>query len=82
MTIEEQLQQLADLGDPHLTDLVVRANDMKNALMQNEITKGEYLDMLNDLIHEKNIHETVSDLELKEHINTALNALVNVASLV
>jgi hypothetical protein len=82
MTIEEQLQQLADLGDPHLTDLAVRANDLKNALLQNEITKNEYLDMLKDLIHEKNIHETVEDLELKENIHIALNALFNITSLV
>lgn len=82
MNIDEQLQQLAQLGYPYLTDLAERANYLKNALLQQRITKGEYLDMLQDLIHEKNIDEAVEDMALKEHVNSILNALVTVASMV
>jgi hypothetical protein len=37
--------------------------------------------MITDLYHEKNINESVQDLQLKEHINSAMNALINLASM-
>ncbi len=79
MTLEEQLTALYNSGDPMLQDLAVRANDLKNMLVTNQISKSEYLEMLQDLATEKNINESAHDLEVKSQVNAALNALVAVA---
>ena len=80
MSVEQQLEALFNTGDPSLQDLATRANDLKNALASGQISKVEFMEMLQDLAHEKNINESAHDLEIKEAVNTALNALVAVAS--
>ena len=80
MSVEQQLEALFNTGDPSLQDLATRANDLKNALASGQISKGEFMEMLEDLAHEKNINESAHDLQVKEAVNTALNALVAIAS--
>jgi dsDNA-specific endonuclease/ATPase MutS2 len=81
MTIEQQLEAIFNTGDPNMQDLANRAMALKQALEQGQLSAGEYTEMINDLYHEKNINESVQDLALKENINTAMNALVNLASM-
>jgi hypothetical protein len=81
MTIEQQLEAIFNTGDPNMQDLANRAMALKQALEQKQLSAGEYTEMINDLYHEKNINESVQDLQLKENINTAMNALVNLASM-
>jgi capsule polysaccharide export protein KpsE/RkpR len=81
MTIEQQLEAIFNTGDPNMQDLANRAMALKQALEQQQISAGEYTEMINDLYHEKNINESVQDLQLKENINTAMNALINLASM-
>jgi hypothetical protein len=81
MSIEQQLEAIFNTGDPSMQDLANRAMALKQALEQKQISAGEYTEMINDLYHEKNINESVQDLQLKENINTAMNALVNLASM-
>ena len=81
MTIEQQLEAIFNTGDPNMQDLANRAMALKQALEQGQLSAGEYTEMINDLYHEKNINESVQDLQLKENINTAMNALVNLASM-
>ena len=81
MTIEQQLEAIFNTGDPNMQDLANRAMALKQALEQEQISAGEYTEMITDLYHEKNINESVQDLQLKENINTAMNALVNLASM-
>ena len=82
MSVEQQLEALFNTGNPDLQDLATRANDLKNALASGQISKGEFMEMLQDLAHEKNINESAHDLEVKEAVNMALNALVAVAQAV
>lgn len=79
MTVEEQLQAIFNTGDPNLQDLAVRANDLKNAFTTGQISQSEFYEMVKDLATEKNINESAHDLEVKQAVNTALNALVAVA---
>ena len=80
MSVEQQLEALFNTGNPDLQDLATRANDLKNALASGQISKSEFMEMLQDLAHEKNINESAHDLEVKEAVNVALNALVAIAS--
>ena len=81
MTLDEAFQAIAGTGDPSLQDLSQRALDLKNALANNQISASEFTEMVNDLYHEKNINESIQDLALKEHINSAMTALINLASM-
>ena len=81
MSVEQQLEALFNTGDPNLQDLATRANDLKKALESGQISKGEFMEMLQDLAHEKNINESAHDLQVKIAVNAALEALVNVASM-
>ena len=81
MNVEQQLEALFNTGDPSLQDLATRANDLKKALESGQISKGEFMEMLQDLAHEKNINESAHDLQVKIAVNAALEALVNVASM-
>jgi hypothetical protein len=81
MSVEQQLEALFNTGDPSLQDLATRANELKNALESRQISKGEFMEMLEDLAHEKNINESAHDLQVKIAVNLALEALVNVASM-
>ena len=80
MSVEQQLEALFNTGNPDLQDLATRANDLKNALASGQISKSEFMEMLQDLAHEKNINESAHDLEVKEAVNMALHALVAIAS--
>ena len=79
--INQALEAIFNTGDPSMQDLANRALALKQALEQGEISPSEYKEMITDLYHEKNINESVQDLQLKEHINSAMNALINLASL-
>jgi dsDNA-specific endonuclease/ATPase MutS2 len=79
--INQSLEAIFNTGDPGMQDLANRALSLKQALEQGQISAGEYKEMINDLYHEKNINESVHDLQLKEHINTTINALISLASL-
>ncbi len=81
MSVEQQLEALFNTGDPSLQDLATRANDLKKALESGQISNGEFMEMLQDLAREKNINESAHDLQVKIAVNTALEALVNVASM-
>jgi dsDNA-specific endonuclease/ATPase MutS2 len=79
--INSALEAIYNTGDPAMQDLANRALALKQALEQGQINTSEYKEMVTDLYHEKNINEAVQDLELKEYINTTMNALISLASL-
>ena len=79
--LNQALEAIHNSGDPALQDLAKRAYDLKVALEQKQISASEYKELVTDLYHEKNINEAVQDLQMKEYINTTMNALINLASL-
>ena len=79
--INQALEAIFNTGDPGMQDLANRALALKQALEQGQLSVGEYKEMVTDLYHEKNINESVQDLALKEHINSVMNALINLASM-
>jgi len=81
MEINKALEAIYNTGDAGLQDLANRALALKQALEQGQISKSEYTELVNDLYHEKNINEAVQDLQLKEHINATMTALIGLASL-
>jgi hypothetical protein len=80
MTIEQQLEALFNTGDPTLKDIAVRANSLKTALTNGDISQSEFNEMFEDFSHEVNVRTEAHNLEIKEAINTAMNALVTIAS--
>ena len=80
MSLETDLQEMKDSGDPFLMELGTQAENIKTMFDNGELTNSEYLDLLNDLIKSKNINDAVQDLAAKERVNSILNALVTLAS--
>lgn len=80
MSVEQQLEALFNTGDPSLQDLAIRANGLKNALASGEVSKEEFAELFEDFSHEMNIRLEAHSLEIKEAVNTALTALVAIAS--
>lgn len=79
--VHNALEAIYNTGDPGMQDLANRALQLKQALESKQISPSEFKEMVTDLYHEKNINEAVQDLELKEHINTTMNALISLAAL-
>ena len=79
--INNALESIYNSGDPNLQDLANRAMQIKQALEQKQISPDEYKSLITDLYHEKNINDAVQDLQLKEYINTTMNALITLAAL-
>jgi dsDNA-specific endonuclease/ATPase MutS2 len=79
--VHNALEAIYNSGDPSMQDLANRALQLKTALEQKQISPSEFTEMVNDLYHEKNINEAVQDLQLKEYINTTMNALIALAAL-
>ena len=82
MSAEQQLEALFNSGDPDLQDLAVRANNLKNMFLSQQISQSEYFELLQDLATEKNINESARSMEIKIQVNAALNALVAIAQAV
>jgi hypothetical protein len=81
MKLTQALEAIHNSGDPNLQDLANRALQMKQALEQKQISPDEYKSLITDLYHEKNINDSVQDLQMKEYINSTMTALLNLASL-
>jgi hypothetical protein len=79
--LNQALEAIYNTGDPSMQDLANRALGLKQSLEKGQISKSEYTELVTDLYHEKNINEAVQDLQLKEYINTTMNALINLASM-
>jgi len=82
MNLDEQLQLMANSGDPTLIELANRAGGLKIALEQGQCTPEEYKSMLTDLVHEANIDSAISDLQTRQTTYQVLNGLLALASMV
>ena len=80
MSVEQQLEAMYNTGDPTLQDIAIRANSLKTALANGDISPSEFKEMFDDFSHEVNIRLEAHNLDIKEAVNTALTALVAIAS--
>jgi hypothetical protein len=68
-------------NDPALMPLGNALHQYTKQFQSGELSKDEYLELLQDLHTEQLINAQCSDLNAKERLNTICNAVINAASL-
>lgn len=63
-------------------ELATYYNEYSQAYESGQISKEEYLNLLQGLEVEKVVAETAEELEFKEQLNVAINAAISVVSAV
>jgi hypothetical protein len=86
MSIADYQQQLLESyngsQDPKIQQSAFTANQYTEMFKTGQVTKDEYLQMMNDIILANNINRSVDNMQVLEHMNTAINGLINIANLV
>jgi hypothetical protein len=83
MSVEQQQQLLASVDslNPEANSAAEEVNQLTEAVKSGQLSRAEYIELVKDIQHRINIHQDMSELETLEKINTAINGLINLASM-
>jgi hypothetical protein len=85
MTLEEHQQQLSQVyfssQDPAVKAGAEITNQYTEMLKQNQLSKGEYLQLIADVRNTTNITMMMNEMANLELLNTAINGLIDVVTL-
>lgn len=82
MTLDELQQQLADIvnsGDDVLAQAAANVNLLTEQAKSGELSSAELKEILEDMQRQLLIINEMSQLELKEKLNTVINGLITIA---
>lgn len=86
MSVEQHQQELLESyngsPDPKVQESAHTANQYTEMFKAGEISKEEYIQMMEDIIRVNNINRSMDNMQVMEHMNVAINGLINLASLV
>jgi polyhydroxyalkanoate synthesis regulator phasin len=86
MSVEQHQQALLESyngsDDPLVKEAAQTANQYTEMFKAGQLSKEEYTQVMQDIVHANNINQSVANQQFMEHMNTAINGLVNLASLV
>jgi hypothetical protein len=82
-TIQQHQEELASVNsrNPDVTAAAGKVDDYTNLCMQGKISREEYIELIKDIQRELNINEHMVEQDNLILMNTAINGLVNLASL-
>ena len=84
MTIEYHQTALASIGSstPDLAAAAEQVNQLTEALKAGEVSKEEYVELVEDIQRQVNIQGYMAELEGMARLNTAINGLLVIAKMV
>jgi len=86
MSVEQFQQQLLSVyggsQDPMVQNTAQQANQYTELFKTGQLSKDEYLQAMADIQRVAMVHRSMDNLEAMEYMNTAINGLINLASLV
>ena len=85
MTLDEINQGLAELattGDPAFTDAANFVAQLTEQIKAGEMSAAEYTETLQDVQRQMSIVYEMRQLAYKEQLNTLINGLISIASVV
>jgi polyhydroxyalkanoate synthesis regulator phasin len=84
MTIEYNQSLLASISsqNPDINSAVAQTNQYTEMCKNGQLTKEEYLELLQDVQSQVNIQKNMAELDAMEKLNTAINALILIAKTV
>lgn len=69
-------------NDPTMQNAAQTANQYTEMMKAGQLTSAEYTELMLDVQRMANIDQNMAILEAKERLNTAINGLIKLASLV
>ena len=85
MSMEELQGQLAacfNIGDAASQQSAQAAYQYTDMLKSGQISKEEYTELMADIARINEINKSVANVQLMEYMNTAINGLINLASMI
>lgn len=85
MSVEQFQNELLicfSTNDPTMQNAAQTANQYTEMMKAGQLTSAEYTELMLDIQRMANIDENMAILEAKERLNTAINGLIKLASLV
>jgi hypothetical protein len=80
-TYQGQLGQAHTSDDPVIKEAASTANQYTELFKTEQISKDEYQQLMADIMTTARINQSMNDLARLEMLNTAINGLINLASL-
>lgn len=86
MSVEQHQQSLLQTyqgsNDPLVKAAADQANNYTELFKSGQITKEEYVELMQDIERTNNINKNVHNQEMLIYMNTAINGLISLAKLV
>lgn len=84
MSIEYNQSLLASISShsPDINAAAAQVRQYTEMCITGQLSKEEYIELITDLQRQINIQASMAELEALERLNTAINGLINIASLV
>ena len=82
-TVQEHQEQLANVNsrNPDVTDAASKIHEYTEMCMKGEISREEYIELIKDIQRQLNINQHMVEQDNLILMNTAINGLINLASL-
>jgi hypothetical protein len=84
MSVEQHQQVLASVDslNPEANSAAQEVNELTEAVKSGQLSRAEYIELIKDIQHRINIQGDMSELETLVKLNTAITALISLASMV
>jgi hypothetical protein len=84
MSVEYHQSLLASISsqNPDVNTAAAQVRQYTDMCIAGQISKEEYIELVKDIQRQINIQASMAELESMEKLNTAINGLINIASLV
>jgi metal-dependent amidase/aminoacylase/carboxypeptidase family protein len=82
-TVQEHQEQLASVSskNPEVTEMAGQIHEYTELCMRGEISREEYVELIKDIQRQLNINQHMVEQDNLILMNTAINGLINLASL-
>jgi hypothetical protein len=82
MSHTKQLEELSDSKNSQIANWAKDVLELELLYQANKINESEYKELLQDLVHSKNISNAAIELEEKTKLNECIENIISVAGLV
>lgn len=82
-TVQQHQEELANVNsrNPDVTDAAGKVHEYTELCIRGEISREEYIELIKDIQRQLNINQHMVEQDNLILMNTAINGLVNLASL-
>jgi hypothetical protein len=82
MSVDNLLQELSDSNNSKVANWAKDVLELKLSYETKRISESEYKELMQDLVHSKNISDSADDLAVKTKINECIENIISVVGIV